>query len=242
MKFKKGLKYLFFLLLVVGLGLLYSFASKRNLQKKVTNIKIEFSGQNTNFLTISMVDKLLIQNTKTVRNLKKSVIDLYGLENQVNKNPYVAESSVFLDINGTIKTIVKQRSPIARVLHEDTSYYIDKQGVKIPLSAVYSARVLLISGVEKDENFKEIVALVTTILEDDFLKKEIVEIHELDNEEYQFSVRSGSYKIDFGKLTNIDIKFKKLKAFYNKAFLDKTIREYKTINVKFHNQVVVCTK
>ena len=242
MKFKKGLKYLFFLLLVVGLGLLYSFASKRNLQKKVTNIKIEFSGQNTNFLTISMVDKLLIQNTKTVRNLKKSVIDLYTLENQVNKNPYVAESSVFLDINGTIKTIVKQRSPIARVLHEDTSYYIDKQGVKIPLSAVYSARVLLISGVEKDGNFKEIVALVTTILEDDFLKKEIVEIHELDNEEYQFSVRSGSYKIDFGKLTNIDIKFKKLKAFYNKAFLDKTIREYKTINVKFHNQVVVCTK
>ena len=241
MKFKKGLKYLFFLLLVVGLGLLYSFASKRNLQKKVTNIKIEFSGENTNFLTISMVDKLLIQNTKTVRNLKKSVIDLYTLENQVNKNPYVAESSVFLDINGVIKTIVKQRSPIARVLHEDTSYYIDKQGVKIPLSAVYSARVLLISGVEKDENFKEIVALVTTILEDDFLKKEIVEIHELDNEEYQFSVRSGSYKIDFGKLTNIDIKFKKLKAFYNKAFLDKTIREYKTINVKFHNQVV-CTK
>ena len=242
MKFKKGLKYLFFLLLVVGLGLLYSFASKRNLQKKVTNIKIEFSGQNTNFLTISMVDKLLIQNTKTVRNLKKSVIDLYTLENQVNKNPYVAESSVFLDINGDIKTIVKQRSPIARVLHEDTSYYIDKQGVKIPLSAVYSARVLLISGVEKDGNFKEIVALVTTILEDDFLKKEIVEIHKLDNEEYQFSVRSGSYKIDFGKLINIDIKFKKLKAFYNKAFLDKTIREYKTINVKFHNQVVVCTK
>ena len=241
MKFKKGLKYLFFLLLVVGLGLLYSFASKRNLQKKVTNIKIEFSGENTNFLTISMVDKLLIQNTKTVRNLKKSVIDLYGLENQVNKNPYVAKSSVFLDINGVIKTIVKQRSPIARVLHEDTSYYIDKQGVKIPLSAVYSARVLLISGVEKDGNFKEIVALVTTILEDDFLKKEIVEIHKLDNEEYQFSVRSGSYKIDFGKLINIDIKFKKLKAFYNKAFLDKTIREYKTINVKFHNQVV-CTK
>ena len=241
MKFKKGLKYLFFLLLVVGLGLLYSFASKRNLQKKVTNIKIEFSGQNTNFLTISMVDKLLIQNTKTVRNLKKSVIDLYTLENQVNKNPYVAESSVFLDINGVIKTIVKQRSPIARVLHEDTSYYIDKQGVKIPLSAVYSARVLLISGVEKDGNFKEIVALVTTILEDDFLKKEIVEIHKLDNEEYQFSVRSGSYKIDFGKLINIDIKFKKLKAFYNKAFLDKTIREYKTINVTFHNQVV-CTK
>jgi len=241
MKFKKVLKYLFFILLVLSLSLLYSFASERNLQKKVKDIKIEFLGENTNFLTISMVDKLLIQNSKTVRNLKKSVIDLYGLEDQVNKNPYVAESSVFMHINGTIKTIVKQRSPIARVLHEDTSYYIDKQGVKIPLSLIHSARVLLISGVDTSEDFKEIIALVTTILDDDFLKKEIVEIHKLDNEEYQFSVRSGNYKIDFGKLINIDIKFKKLKAFYNKAFLDKTIHEYKTINVKFHNQVV-CTK
>jgi len=241
MKFKKVLKYLFFILLVVSLSLLYSFASERNLQKKVKDIKIEFLGENTNFLTISMVDKLLIQNSKTVRNLKKSVIDLYGLEDQVNKNPYVAESSVFMHINGTIKTIVKQRSPIARVLHEDTSYYIDKQGVKIPLSLIHSARVLLISGVDTSEDFIEIIALVTTILDDDFLKKEIVEIHKLDNEEYQFSVRSGNYKIDFGKLINIDIKFKKLKAFYNKAFLDKTIHEYKTINVKFHNQVV-CTK
>ena len=241
MKFKKVLKYLFFILLVISLSLLYSFASERNLQKKVKDLKIEFLGENTNFLTISMVDKLLIQNTKTVRNLKKSVIDLYGLEDQVNKNPYVAESSVFMHINGTIKTIVKQRSPIARVLHEDTSYYIDKQGVKIPLSLIHSARVLLISGVDTSEDFKEIIALVTTILEDDFLKKEIVEIHKLDNEEYQFSVRSGNYKIDFGKLINIDIKFKKLKAFYNKVYLDKTIHAYKTINVKFHNQVV-CTK
>tara|TARA_B110000091_G_scaffold181696_1_gene199273 strand:- start:2046 stop:2771 length:726 start_codon:yes stop_codon:yes gene_type:complete len=241
MKFKKGLKYLFFLLLIACLGLLYSFSSERNLQKKVTDIKIEFSDEDPNFLTISMVDKLLIQNTQTLTNLKKSVIDLYGLEKQVNENPYVAESSVFLHINGTIKTIVKQRTPIARILYEDESYYIDKQGVKMPLSAVYSARVLLISGIEKDEDSKEIVALVTTILEDDFLKKEIVGIHKLDNDEYQFSVRSGNYKIEFGKLMNIDIKFKKLKAFYNKAFLDKTIYEYKTINVKFHNQVV-CTK
>ena len=54
-------------------------------------------------------------------------------------------------------------------------------------------------------------------------------------------MRSGNYKIDFGKLTKMDVKFKKLKAFYNKTFLDKTIESYKTINVKYHNQVV-CTK
>ena len=83
--------------------------------------------------------------------------------------------------------------------------------------------------------------MLSFILEDDFLQKEIVSIKKSDVNEYQFSVRSGNYKIDFGKLNNVDVKFKKLKAFYNKTFLDKKINEYKTINVKYHNQVV-CTK
>ena len=33
-------------------------------------------------------------------------------------------------------------------------------------------------------------------------------------------------------------KTKKLKAFYSKVFLDSTIHKYKTINIKYHNQVV----
>ena len=91
MRLKRALKYLSFLLLMVGFGLLYSFSSARNLEKKVENIEIEFEGENTHFLTNSMVDKLLIQNRQTVKNLQKSVIDLYGLENQVSRNPYVEE-------------------------------------------------------------------------------------------------------------------------------------------------------
>jgi cell division protein FtsQ len=51
-------------------------------------------------------------------------------------------------------------------------------------------------------------------------------------------VRSGDYRINFGDLTEIERKIKKLKAFYNKAFLDSTIHKYKTINIKYHNQVV----
>jgi len=39
-------------------------------------------------------------------------------------------------------------------------------------------------------------------------------------------------------LTEIDSKIKKLKAFYSKVFLDSTIHKYKTINIKYHNQVV----
>ncbi len=241
MKFKKFLKYIVFLLLIVSLAFLYSFSIQRNLHKKVKEIVVEFEAGDNNFLTHEMVNKLLIQNDATVKNQAKSMLDLYSLEKRVSKNPYVENASVFLTIGGTLKSTIKQRTPVARIINDSSSYYIDKQGVKVPLSNVYSARVMLISGVKTDKDIKEILPLISLILDDDFLQKEVVGIHKFDDGEYQFSVRSGNYKIDFGKLSEMDIKFKKLKAFYNKTFLDKTIQNYKRINVKYHNQVV-CTK
>ncbi|WP_341220976.1 cell division protein FtsQ [Polaribacter atrinae] len=241
MKFKKFLKYIAFLLLIGCLGFLYSFSGKRNSNKKVTEIIIEFEAGDNQFLTHSMVNKLLIQNDTTVKNQAKSVINLYSLEKTVSENPYVENAAVFLTISGNLKSIIKQRTPVARIVDKKDSYYVDKQGVKIPLSSNYSARVMLVSGVKQEEGVKEILPLISFILQDNFLQKEVVGIEKFADDEYQFSVRSGNYKIDFGKLSEIDVKFKKLKAFYNKTFEDKTIEEYKTINLKYHNQVV-CAK
>jgi len=241
MKFKRILKYVFFIVLATGLGVLYSFTSVRNQQIKIGRPVVEFQEGENNFLTHAMVNKLLIQNNKTVVNQAKSVIDLYDLENKVLKNPYVEEVAVFLTIDGTLKSVIKQRTPVARIFGKKDSYYIDKTGIKVPLSDNYSARVLLISGIKTDQDITAVLPLVSFILADNFLKKELVGIAKFDNGDYQLSVRSGDYKIDFGNLSGIDVKFKKLKAFYNKTFEDKTIENYKTINVKYHNQVV-CTK
>jgi cell division protein FtsQ len=238
---KKFLKYIAFLLLMVGLGFLYSFSSARNSKKKVKDIVVEFEAGENHFLTHSMVNKLLIQNDTTVKNQAKSVINLYSLEKTVSENPYVESAAVFLTIDGILKTIIKQRTPVARIMNKNNSYYVDKQGIEIPLSSNYSARVLLVSGVKKDEEIKEILPLISFILQDNFLQKEVVGIERFSDGEYRFSARSGKYKIDFGNLTEMDLKFKKLKAFYNKAFEDKTIQDYKTINLKYHNQVV-CAK
>ena len=241
MKFKRILKYLLFVLLIGFFSFLYSFTSVRNSRLKVLKPEVKFEEGTNNFLTHAMVDKLLIQNDKTVTNQAKSVIDLYKLEKNVAKNPYVEKAAVFLTIDGALKTIIKQRTPIARIITSKDSYYIDKQGIIVPLSKNYSARVLLISGISDAADIAAVLPLIKYILKDDFLQKEIVGIEKFKNNEYQFSVRSGDYKIDFGLLSDVVVKFKKLKAFYNTTFKNKTIQEYKTITLKYHNQVV-CTK
>ncbi|MFT4575212.1 MAG: cell division protein FtsQ [Polaribacter sp.] len=238
---KKILTYLFSLLLIGALAFLYSFSSAKNSAKKIKNIVIEFVEVENSFLTQQMVNKLLIQNNRKVTNQPKSILDLQGLEQRMLSNPYIESATVFYTIDGVLKTIVKQRTPVARINTSNLSYYVDKQGVKVPLSANYSARVILITGGVNKDNLKEITAFLNVILADDFLKKEIIGVHITQKEEFILSVRSGQYKIELGSLEKMDIKFKKLKAFYNKAFVDKTIDQYKTINLKYHNQVV-CAK
>ncbi len=238
---RKILAYLFSIVLIGALSFLYSFSSLRNSNKKITKVDIEFVGEDTNFLTQQMVNKLLIQNNRKVQNQPKSILDLQGLEHNVLSNPYIERATTFYTIDGVFKTIVKQRTPIARVNTGNLSYYVDKQGVVVPLSANYSARVILVTGDIDKDNLKEITGFVNVILADDFLKKEIIGIHKTQNNEFILSVRSGAYKIELGSLEKMNVKFQKLKAFYNKAFVDKTIDQYKTINLKYHNQVV-CAK
>lgn len=209
--------------------------------KKVTDVVVEFEQGNHNFLTEEMVNKLLIQNQQSVKNKAKSIIDLQELEQSVISNPYIESASVFLTINGLLKARVKERKPIARINTIKRVYYLDKDGFEIPLSDNYSARVLLITGVVNIIDYQEIKEFVKRILADDFLKKEIIGIHKTVENEFILSTRSGNQKIEFGNLENTSVKFKKLKAFYNTTFADKTIEKYKIINLKYHNQVV-CTK
>ncbi len=238
---RKYIKYGGLLFLLIEIVLLYGFSSHRNGRKKVTDINIKFQREGKGFLTHKMVNKLLIQNQKSIKNQAKRVIDLQRLEQNMLNNPYVEKATVFLTVDGRLQTNIKQREPIARIVTSPKVYYIDNQGVRIPLSDNYSARVPLISGVTTKNDIQQITELLHIILKNDFLRKEIVGIRKSAKEEFIFDVRSGNYKIEFGKMKDATIKFKKLIALYNKTFEDKTIKIYKKINLKYHNQVV-CTK
>lgn len=238
---KKIVTYITFFVILAFLTVLYGFSTRKNEAKKVVSTVVEFEAGDNNFLTHSSVDKLLIQNDDFVKNQPKRVLDLHFLEAKVSESPYVEKATVFLTIDGVLKSVIKQRNPIARIVDKNEVYYVDKHGVKMPLSQNFSARVPLVSGVGGSKNLKEVTQLVNVISNDSFLTKEVVAIHITDRNEYEFTVRSGDYKICFGAFKNVSNKIKRLKAFYNKTFADKAIEKYKVINLKYHNQVV-CTK
>ncbi len=229
-------------LLLLGLVVfLYGFSYNKNSSKEVREIVIEFEEGNNLFMNDQIVNKLLIQNGRTVKNQAKSVIDLHLLEANVLSHPMVEDVAVFLTVDGLLKAKIKQRTPIARVLSNTKSYYIDKQAKVMPLSENHSARVLLVSGDIKEADIPEIHILVTTILKDEFLKKQLISIQKMQNNEYVLNTRVGDQKIFIGKIENLNQKFKNLESFFKKTMTDKTIDNYISINLKYSNQVV-CTK
>ena len=234
--------YIIGILLVSLVVFLYGFSNLKNRTQKVADISIEFEQGDNLFMDYQMVNKLLIQNGGTVKNLTKSVIDLHNLEAKIQSHPRVESASVFLTVDGFLKAKIRQRTPIARVVVNNESYYIDRQAKSMPLSENFSARVLLISGYVKEQNNAEIQQLVTTILEDEFLKEQIIGVEIKPKNEYVLDTRVGDQKIILGKIDNLDQKFKNLGSFYIKTMADSTIYKYDSINLKYNKQVVATNK
>lgn len=238
---KKYIVYIKSVFLIAVVVFLYGFGYQRNGVRPIKESVVEFTNGENLFLSHEMVNKLLIQNHGGLKNKSKSLINLHELENVVFSNELVEKAKIFLTIDGVVKTVVTQRTPIARVNTEAAVYYIDKQGLKMPLSSNYSARVLLVSGAIHDADIAPLYALINRIQKNEFLKKMIVGIEKKSEKEYVLRTRVYNQKIVLGEIRDLEKKLKKLEAFYNEVIQNDKVDAYKTINLKYNNQVV-CTK
>ncbi|WP_432671986.1 cell division protein FtsQ/DivIB [Flavobacterium sp. SM2513] len=230
------------LMLMIGLVVfLYSFTSKRNNARKTNKIIVEFVNNAELFVSYETVNKLLIENAGDLKTIGKDKVVLNKLENTLNEHDMIQKSEVFVSINGVLKAVVTQRTPIARVFSEEGSFYIDSKGNRMPLSKIQTARLPIVLGEITDKNEKEMYDLLWLIYNDDFLKKNITGIEILPSGSLRMTNRNYNYDIEFGKTVEVERKFDNYKAFFQKAVHDTLVDKYKVINLKFTQQVV-CTK
>ncbi|TRX42250.1 cell division protein FtsQ/DivIB [Flavobacterium restrictum] len=229
------------LLMVVLVIFLFSFTSKRNEKRKIVKSVVVFVGENTLFIKQETVNKLLIENKKEVQSIRREDLDLNKLEKAIGAQAMIDESDVFVSIDGVLKAVVKQKTPIARIFDNGTSFYIDYKGNNMPLSANFTARVPLVSGEINAKNKKDLTEIFRAIYNDAFLKKNIIGIQIMPNGSLLMLNRNFDYQIDFGSVRNAERKFKNYKAFFQKAVSDSVLTKYKKIDLRFTEQVV-CTK
>jgi cell division protein FtsQ len=229
------------ILMLVLVAFLFSFTSMRNKNRKLAKSVVVFVDDLSPFIKQETVNKLLIENNKDAKSIQKVELDLNRLEKSINANPMIEKSEVFVSIDGVLKAVVKQKTPIARIFSQEGSFYIDYQGSIMPLSDEFTARVPIVSGEISNINKNEFNKVLQLVHDDEFLKKNIIGIQIMPSGSLKMLNRNFDYEIEFGQTVNIEKKFNNYKAFYQKAVVDSSLYRYKKINLTFTQQVV-CTK
>ncbi|SIR07560.1 cell division protein FtsQ/DivIB [Maribacter ulvicola] len=224
-------------LVIIGM---YAFSNERNTSKNVTGIKVEFIGDQNLYLTEGAVNKLLIQNYGSLKNVAKENIVLNTVEKALEANEMVKSAQVYLTIDGELTSKIVQRKPIGRI-EGDTKYYLDDEGKRMPLSNNHSARVPIISGNIDDKSLQDVYVILEKVKLDDFFRKSVIGIHIKNEKEYQLRLRLNNFVVNIGDIEDLEAKFSNFKAFYAKANKDETLEEYAVVSLEFNNQVV-CTK
>ena len=157
---------------------------------------------------------------------------------------------------------MEQRKPILRVVNKKLlNYFIDNTGQIIPVTGQSSSFTLLANGninepfeiiagknifpskkdtILRPNTIYDLYSMAKYIDNDDFWRSQIEQIYVDNHGEMQLVPRVGSQIIIFGHSDNLDYKFRKLKSIY-RAFNEIGWNQYKTINLKYKDQVV-CTK
>ncbi|WP_189360127.1 cell division protein FtsQ/DivIB [Algibacter mikhailovii] len=232
--------YIRMIVLLGVVGVLFAFSTTRNANRAISMPQVEFVSENNLFITNETVSKLLIQNCGGVKNVPKETLDLNELEKALKSNPMIKTAEVYVAVNGLLKAKIEQKTPIARV-STNASYYIDDEGLFMPLSKNYSARVPLVTGYVEKNKLQNLYKVARKINDDDFLKRHVIEIHQEVNGAIALRLRKYKFLVQLGSVDLLDKKVNNLKAFYLKNLKDNTLNKYSKVNLRFENQVI-CTK
>lgn len=232
-----------------GLVVLMSFIAVKKGEVVCKDVKIYIPGSQY-FIDKKEVESILQLSSFTLIGRRMDGINMHKLENQLKANPFVEYAKVYADMDGVLMIEIEQREPIMRVMNQNgQDFYIDKNGLKVPLSLNFTARVLAANGYI-EEPFGNRVDTLRTALARDLFKTvsyihkdslwdaQIGQIYVNQGHEIELIPRVGNQRILLGNTDSLDIKFKNLMAFYKQALPRVGWDAYKVINIKYANQIV----
>lgn len=229
-------KHLFFATVFILAILMSAFAHFRNSRRLVEKVMVNFESQGAQFLSDSLVDKLLIQNKGGLPWKAKDSLALNMLETLLEDNPYVDNAEVYHFQQGILGVNIQEKSAVVRIQGTD-QYYLDKAGNQFPISNKHTPNVPLYMGTLEEEQKEDLLSLIDYIDKDPFLRNELASIHYRSNS-YFIGLRSYGFEVEIGMMRRIGEKLSKLKVFCAYHDNHRLKREYTLINLKFKNQVV----
>jgi len=217
-----------------------AFTNKKQEQQLVQLDQINIEDSEDRFVTKALTLEYIRKHNFDFDSVMLSSFYLNNLEVNLLNHPALKKVEVYSSQEGMLSINLKQREAIVRIKTSSTDYFLDKDGLGMPLSKDYTPRVLVVSGDVNPSHHSDIFSFIKTINKTEFWKSQITQLH-FEADEVIVIPRVGNQKIYFGVLTNIDEKLDNLYQFYKQVMPVKGWQTYRDISVKYNNQIV-CTK
>ena len=229
-------KYLGLVLISLVIIPSFVFSHWRNNQRNLSGVEVEVSHNHHDFLNVDIVNKLLIQNQELLSIRIKDTLALSSIEAELETYPFILNAEVYTSPSRVLTVSVEERTPLLRIVGQE-AYYVDAEAVKIPLTDYFTSHVPLFFGSPDENQTKALVGFMQKANQDDFLKREIVQI-DLKDGEYLLKIRSHDFMIEWGNYDSFKDKGQKLKTLCKYLETLKEKPDFTKINLKFKQQVI----
>jgi cell division protein FtsQ len=235
--------------IIVGIG----SAARSNV--RCTDVVTHFSNNTDNmFLNKDTIELVLKRaNGNAIRSTRIGDLNTSQMEVALERNPYIKVAEVYKDLATRLVVDVELRKPIARVICVDgSSFYLDKEFHKMKVVSSWVPNVPLIHGMLMEPlqpadkilskelaNLKEMLLFIEG---NEFLHAQISELIVTAGGEITLMPEVGNTKIEFGKPDQIAEKFEKLMLFYHQVSAKAGWDHYRSVNLKYKNQVIAKKK
>ncbi|QQL48605.1 cell division protein FtsQ/DivIB [Mucilaginibacter ginkgonis] len=236
------------LITISGTVVLMSFINFKKAGVVCKDVKVYIPGSQY-FIDKQSVDDILGVSNHALIGRKLENINLHDLEQKLKANPFIDHAKIYADMDGIINVEISQRQPILHIMNQfDQDFYVDRNGLKLPLSNNFTARVLAANGYI-EEPFGKVDTLHTPLAKDiykaaDFITKDtlwnaqIAQIYVNQEHEMELIPRVGNQHILIGSADSLKNKMDNLLAFYKQAMPRVGWNTYQVINLKYANQVI----
>lgn len=199
---------------------------------------IEFSGHE--FTSAEQLEEAMISPV----GLLADSVDYEGIFGSLRDLPYVKNVSVRMSYRGTLTIEIDERQPIGLLADKPTTYF-DESGIQLPgrpgkwvdVPIVYGFRQTAPGDTLNGRDFSQVKDFLIAARNDPFGWATLSEIAWSENEGVVALSSENGVKLLFGR-NEFDQKVTHWKAFYHDVVSHKGINSFRTVDLRFRNQIV----
>lgn len=232
---------------VVGVTIFFAYTQQSAVRCK--SIVVYISPNSPRFMDETQIADMVEKSGEPIIGHRLSDINIDKIETKLGTFSTLNNVEIYRKIDargasfsGKLIVNVDERSPVLRIKNAYEDYYLDRDGVKIPVSSKYVERILIASGSFPDDlERNKILKMTNFVNNDEFWRAQIEQVLIKPDGALWLIPQVGDYLIEFGKADDYELKFRNLKAVYQQGFKNIGWNKYRILSVKYQNQVV-CTK